>query len=143
MWLLQAAEPTSLLEWFGIGGGSTGMLAVFYWLARRLLNRLLTSVDDLAGSVKEAHESVGHLTHALELQGVVTGKEIAAIKEESAATRTEMREGFAKVEKKLDHGAKEFRKVGEGLVACRKDIEHNKTNIKRISDRVKKRGSDG
>lgn len=143
MWLLQATanadSATSLLEWFGIGGGSTGLLAAFYWLCRRLLNRLLTSVDDLAASVKEAHEGVGGLTHALELQGAITGQEITAMKEEATGTRKDMKAGFDRIEEKLDQGTKEFQTIGKELVAARSDIGHNTKDIKRISDRIKKR----
>lgn len=146
MWLLQATADaetaTSLLEWFGIGGGSTGLLAAFYWLCRRLLNRLLTSVDSLAASVKEAHEGVGGLTHALELQGQATASEITVMKDEATGTRKDMKEGFNRIEQKLDRGTKEFQVIGKELVAARKDIEHNTKDLKRISDRIKKRDGD-
>ncbi len=145
MWLLQAAvEPAgaSVLEWLGLGSGSAGMGALIYWLAKRMLNKFLTTVEGLTTEVKAASDGVVKLTYALELQSALTGKEMTAVKEEASATRTEMREGFAKVEKKLDDGAKQFSKIGEELVACRKDIEHNKTNIKRNSERIKDRSGD-
>lgn len=142
MFLLEATEPTSLLEWLGIGGGSIGGGAFLYWILRRLLNRLLTSIDDLSGSVKEAHDGVGGLTHALEMQATITGKEITAMKDEATATRQDMRAGFDKIEQKLEEGQQKFSKVGEELVACRSDIEHNKDSIKRISDKIEKHKRD-